>query len=94
LLLVLPAAVLGLLVLTRSPFGVITGMVAGFAAGWALRGEYGGSAAQDRARRAPRGDDGEAKPVNEKIDEMVEESFPASDPPSYTATRAGKPSSG
>lgn len=84
-----PWAVPGLLVgayaLTRLPLGMLTGLMVGFAAGWTLRAEQE-SGERPRPSRARDEDTQE-----EKVDAMVDDSFPASDPPSYTPTRAGKP---
>jgi hypothetical protein len=78
----------GAYALTRLPFGLLTGLVIGFAAGWTLRAEQGsGGRRADWSREEHRG----IQPEEEKVDEMVDDSFPASDPPSYTPTRAGKP---
>jgi hypothetical protein len=85
-----PGALVGAYALTRLPFGLLTGLALGFAAGWTLRAEQGergdlpGRAAGRKARK-------DADREEEKVDVMSDDSFPASDPPSYTATRAGKP---
>jgi hypothetical protein len=84
----IPGMVVGAYALTRLPLGLLTGLMVGFAAGWTLRSEQGGE------RRRPdwsRKDHSGIQPEEEKVDEMVDDSFPASDPPSYTPTRAGKP---
>jgi hypothetical protein len=94
---VLPGILVGAFALTRVPFGLLAGAALGFAAGWALRRE------QDaRGASQPRGKDRDAAPYSsnrkmeeeEKVDAMVDDSFPASDPPSFTPTRAGKPKPG
>jgi hypothetical protein len=84
----IPGMVVGAYALTRLPLGLLTGLMVGFSAGWTLRAEQGGE------RRRPdwsRKDHSGIQPEEEKVDEMVDDSFPASDPPSYTPTRAGKP---
>jgi hypothetical protein len=83
---VVPGVLIGAYALTRLPFGLLTGLAVGFAAGWTLRAEQG-SPGERGTRRERR----EAQPEEEKVDEMVDHSFPASDPPSYTPTKAGKP---
>lgn len=85
---VVPGALVGAYALTRLPFGLLTGLVVGFAAGWTLRAEQGRSGSDARSGSDERP---ASKPLEEKVDEMVDDSFPASDPPSYTPTRAGKP---
>ncbi|HEX2112812.1 MAG TPA: hypothetical protein VHM01_00255 [Alphaproteobacteria bacterium] len=91
---VVPGALMGAYALTRLPFGLLTGLVIGFAAGWTLRAEQEGSG---RSKTAMAGQTSEAQRAKqhereeEKVDDMVDNSFPASDPPSYTAARSGKP---
>jgi hypothetical protein len=85
-----PGAVLGAYVLTRLPLGILAGLTLGFAAGWTLRGEQDERGFAARPRRA-RADDDTAPPDDDKVDAMSDHSFPASDPPSYTPTRTGKP---
>lgn len=88
---VVPGALIGAYALTRLPFGLLTGLAVGFAAGWTLRaeqGSYGAASERGGSRRADRQSESE---VEGKVDEMVDHSFPASDPPSYTPTKAGKP---
>ena len=82
-----PGLVVGAYALTRLPLGMLTGLAVGFAAGWTLRAEQGGG----RGRQWRRDEDSGVRPEEEKVDAMVDDSFPASDPPSYTPTRAGKP---
>ena len=91
---VVPGVLLGAFVLTRLPFSMLTGLALGFAAGWSLRSEQGerGSGAGEHewiSHHEPTASG--TLEEDEKVDEMSEDSFPASDPPAYTATRAGKP---
>jgi hypothetical protein len=92
---VIPGVLMGAYALTRLPFGMLTGLAIGFAAGWTLRAEQERSAPPKTA--TPTGQTSEAQRAEqhekeeEKVDDMVDDSFPASDPPSYTATRSGKP---
>lgn len=89
---VIPGALLGTFVLTRLPLGLLTGLAVGFAAGWSLRAQK--EAAQDAEQGSRRGRASGQEGVlaeDEKVDAMVDDSFPASDPPSYTAARTGKP---
>jgi hypothetical protein len=87
---VVPGALLGAYILTRLPFGVMAGLALGFTAGWTLRTEYG---ATPRSRSYRLAGDQRSGVVqeDEKVDAMSDDSFPASDPPSYTPTRTGKP---
>jgi len=87
---VVPGALVGAYALTRLPFGLLTGLIVGFAAGWTLRAEQQTSGSPQE-RRSRRNENQAGQPAEEKVDEMVDHSFPASDPPSYTPTRAGKP---
>jgi len=92
---VVPGALLGAFVLTRLPFSMLTGLALGFAAGWTLRREQDGETGADRewiSEHEPSA--AGTLPEDEKVDEMSEDSFPASDPPAYTATRTGKPRKG
>lgn len=80
-----------------SPLAALfAGAVLGAAAAWFLRhrneggtwtraGHSGGDWLSDH--------EPETGPMeaDEKVEDMLEDSFPASDPPSYTVTRAGKP---
>jgi hypothetical protein len=84
-----PGALLGAYVLTRLPLGMLAGLAVGFAAGWTLRTEYGDAPAS-RPRRRSEGRGGTLE-EDEKVDAMSDDSFPASDPPSCTPTRTGKP---
>jgi hypothetical protein len=86
---VVPGALMGAYALTRLPFGLLTGLAIGFAAGWTLRAdqEGGDRPSSPGHRRTPR----EEQREEEKVDTMSDDSFPASDPPSYTASRTGKP---
>lgn len=86
-----PGMLVGAYALTRLPLGMLTGLMVGFVAGWTLRAEQGSGG---RARHSwSRDEDSSVQPEDEKVDAMVDDSFPASDPPSYTPTRAGKPKS-
>lgn len=87
----LPGALIGAYALTRLPLGLLTGLAIGFAAGWTLRSEQGAGSGHRRIRSE---DDQLPANEDEKVDAMVDDSFPASDPPSYTPTRAGKPKKG
>ena len=87
---VVPGALFGAYVLTRLPFGMLAGLVLGFAAGWTLRAEQEGTAPV-RSHRAGADEEAAAVQDDEKVDAMSDDSFPASDPPSYTPTRTGKP---
>ncbi len=85
-----PGTLLGAYVLTRLPFGILAGLALGFAAGWTLRTEYG-DMPRSRSRRRIDDEGSDALREDEKVDAMSDDSFPASDPPSYTQTRTGKP---
>ena len=97
-LLVVPGAVLGAYVLTRLPLSMLTGLALGFVFGWTLRGEQMSGYAMRPSKRGREWlSEHEPQPSgrmapDERVDDMSEDSFPASDPPSYTATRTGKPS--
>jgi hypothetical protein len=88
-----PGALIGAYALTRLPFGLLTGLALGFAAGWTLRAEQ---ESRSGSKTPPGSTSGrrhqqDAEPDEEKVDAMSDDSFPASDPPSYTASRTGKP---
>jgi hypothetical protein len=85
-----PGALLAAYALTRLPFGILAGLALGFAAGWTLRAEYG-DMPRSRSHRLTDDEESEVLPEDEKVDAMSDDSFPASDPPSYTPTRTGKP---
>jgi hypothetical protein len=95
---VVPGVLVGAYALTRLPFGLLTGLAIGFAAGWTLRAEQGsGDRGDGAARRHTASERQRAEQhakEEEKVDEMSDDSFPASDPPSYTAARTGKPKTG
>lgn len=88
-----PGALVGAYALTRLPFSLLTGLALGFAAGWTLRAEQEGRSGGKTSTGGTTGrrqrQDAEAD--DEKVDAMSDDSFPASDPPSYTASRTGKP---
>jgi hypothetical protein len=91
---VLPGILVGAFALTRVPFGLLAGAALGFAAGWTMRGErdtQDASQPQRRERGVTRYSADSKLEEDEKVDAMVDDSFPASDPPSYTPTHAGKP---
>lgn len=103
-LLVIPGVILGTYALSRLPFGLFAGLAIGFATGWAARGEQGAKDGAKNGNDQLRASDHESWKsgatvpdesgtmiADEKLDDMAEDSFPASDPPSYTATRTGKP---
>lgn len=85
-----PGTLLGAYVLTRLPFGMLAGLALGFAAGWTLRTEYA-DIPRPRSRRRLENEGSEVLEEDDKVDAMSDDSFPASDPPSYTPTRTGKP---
>lgn len=87
----LPGVLLGAFVLTRLPFTMLTGLALGFAAGWSLRADQREGGTASSGHEAVSRHEPGTLPADEKVDEMSEESFPASDPPAYTATRTGTP---
>jgi hypothetical protein len=89
---VLPGLLVGAFALTRVPLGLLAGAAIGFAAGWTLRNEQHARATSGSRQRRPETQRFDNNPdEEEKVDAMVDDSFPASDPPSYTPTHAGKP---
>lgn len=99
-LLVIPGVILGTYALSRLPFGLFAGLAIGFATGWAARGEQDARHGNGRERSSDHDswrsgatvpDESGTMIADEKVDDMAEDSFPASDPPSYTAARTGKP---
>ena len=85
-----PGALLGAYVLTRLPLGMLAGLAVGFCsrldAAHRVR-----RCAESRPRRRTEGHGSGVLEEDEKVDAMSDDSFPASDPPSYTPTRTGKP---